>query len=253
MRTIRTVLCLLGKHVDMDEAFKKTLTMHTLLGRGKKSAIYGLLLFALLASNAVLAQQAEKQDGYYPGRFRFASVLGVTKWDSAADLEFADGGSFDKDGINWEFSFHAVVWPTPYGDLLVGGDHGIFSHSGAGYTPELSGLSARGFYLTPSVKWRFGQYGHLRTHLEAGAGYYKVDIADADYFGGDKIWDKSTVGGYLGLSFDFPLLLAELEPTVGLKVHFFDAGSAGGIGPDAGDLNGPVYMLQFGFALNHYE
>ena len=224
-----------------------------LLGKGKQSVLCGVFLFALLASSAVLAQQTEKQAGDYPGAVRFASVIGISEWDSADNLEPTNGGGFDSDGFNWEFSLHVAAWETRYGDLLVGADHGIFSHSGAGFTPELSGLSARGFYLTPSVKWRFGEYGHLRTHLEAGAGYYKIDIADADYFGGDDIWKERTVGGYLGLSFDFPLVLAYLEPTVGLKVHFFDTGSPGGIGPVTGDLSGPVYMLQFGFAMSHYE
>jgi hypothetical protein len=237
----------------MHKASIKTLTLHKLSGMGKKPAICGLFFLALLASGAVLAQQTEKKTGYYPGAVRFASVIGLTEWDSANDLEPVGGGGFDSDGINWEFSLHAVAWSTRYGDLLVGGDHGVFSNSGAGFIPELSGLSARGFYLTPSVKWRFGEYGHLRTHLEAGAGYYKIDISDVDYFGGDDIWKERTVGGYLGVSFDFPLVLAYLEPTVGLKVHFFDAGAAGGLGPNAGDLTGPVYMLQFGFAMSHYE
>lgn len=237
----------------MNKAFTRTLNLHNLLGMVKRSAICGLFLFALLASSAVLAQQKEKQEGYYPGVVRAAGVVGITNWDSVADLEPANGGGFDSDGNSLEFSLHFVVWATRYGDLLFGGDIGLFRNAGAGYIPELTTLSARGFYLTPSLKWRLGQYGHLRTHLEAGAGYYKIDLADADYFGGDEIWKERTLGGYLGLSFDFPFSIAYLEPTVGLKVHYFDAGAAGGIGPDAGDVTGPVYTLQFGFAMSHYE
>ena len=237
----------------MNKTLTKTLPLRNLLGIGKQSAICGLCLFALLASIAVPAQQTEEQDGPYPGRVRVAGVAGITKWDSVADLEIANGGSFDSEGINLEFSLHTVVWATRYGDLLFGGDIGVFSNPGAGYIPELTTLSAQSFYLTPSLKWRFGQYAHFRTHLEAGAGYYKIELAEADYFGGDEFWKERTLGGYLGLSFDFPFSIAYLEPTVGLKVHFFDAGAAGGLGPDAGDVTGPVYMLQFGFAVSHYE
>ena len=72
--------------------------------------------------------------------------------------------------------------------------------------------------------------GHHRYSLDAGLGYYYLDMAEiaGEYpaYWETRLWDEGSVGGYVGASFDF----ANSDPsknhgmTVNLKIHFVEFG-----------------------------
>jgi hypothetical protein len=105
-------------------------------------------------------------------------------------------------------------------------------------------------------------FGHKhRYSLDAGAGYYLVDIVE---LAGDypltvetEIWEEGAVGGYVGATVD----IGGGDPArnrgvmLSFKTHFIDFGSVRDqssllpqtLGSNAGDLTGPVYMMQLGY------
>lgn len=89
--------------------------------------------------------------------------------------------------------------------------------------------------------------------MEAGLGWYQVDIAelicDEDILNNivcieiAEPYDEDALGGYLGISGGFGGGFI-----MGLKVHFADFGKVTGLGPDTGDLKGPIYIFSLGGA-----
>ncbi len=131
--------------------------------------------------------------------------------------------------------------------MLAGVDFGLFATES-----DIAGISddftQRGLYLTPSVKFRFGQRDKRYLNLEAGAGWYKVDMAELDcsVIPCAEIlepFDKDTFGGYIGVSGGFGRWFV-----LGLKVHFADFGEVTGFGTAVGSLEGPFYILSAGGA-----
>jgi hypothetical protein len=145
---------------------------------------------------------------------------------------------------------HVARWGSA--DVLVGADFGFFATQSdiPGITED---FTQRGLYLTPSMKFRFGERSKRYLNLEAGLGWYQVDFAelicDEDVFNNivcveiAEPFDEDTLGGYLGISGGFGGGFI-----MGLKVHFADFGKVTGLGPDTGDLKGPIYILSLGGA-----
>jgi hypothetical protein len=218
-----------------------------------------LLLAAITPASAhEVPGPDETVDWVTPSRWRLEIALGAHVWPSLGALEPQWGGKFDDAGFDLNFAWHWPVTRFANGELLVGADIGLFSSdSNIGFI--YGDLTARGAYLTPSLKWMFGR--RHRYSLDAGLGYYSVDFAEVvggfpDYYE-TQVWERSSAGGYLGATVDFGGAFEERRSglMLALKVHFFDLGSVRDddpflppvLGPGAGDLGGPVYSLLVGY------
>ena len=187
---------------------------------------------------------------------RFEAALGVQSWPALSDLDVAQDGSFDNIGFNLGMAVHFPWKRIGRSELLAGVDLAFLSNeSDIGFTSDT--LVARNAYITPSLKWMFAN----SYSLDAGIGYYYLDMAEIAgeypaYFE-TRLWDEGAVGGYVGATVDIP----NRDPSknhgisINLKVHFVEFGRVSDelivapvtLGPDAGDLSGPIYAIQFGY------
>ena len=213
-------------------------------------------VLALIASTAALAE--EEIQWVTTARGRYEIAIGVQSWPAIADLQPATGGSFDQVGVNLSVAGHWPVRRFADSELLVGADLGLFSNeSDIRFTSDE--LIARNGYITPSVKWMFGR--RHRYSLDGGIGYYMLDIAEVagayPAYIETQLWEESAVGGYIGATIDF----RGGEPSrnhgvmLTFKTHFVNFDNVRDedpflpvtLGPNAGDISGPVYMLQIGY------
>jgi len=206
-----------------------------------------------VAGDFVLAE--EQIDWVTTSRPRYEIALGVHSWPGIAELQPAREGSFDETGFNLSMAGHWPMWRFEESEVLFGIDAGLFSNeSNVRFITD--DVFARAAYLTPSLKWMFGR--KHRYSVDAGAGYYLVDIVElsGDYplTGETELWEEGAVGGYLGVTVDFGGA-KNSGVMLSFKTHFVDFGSVGDqsslylptLGNDAGDLTGPVYMMQVGY------
>ena len=195
---------------------------------------------------------ADEGEPYAPGHWSGTATFGLVTWSSLRNLEPAAGGSFDSLGFVVEFAGHKHVARFDSADVLIGMDFGIFATQSdiPGITED---FTQRGLYLTPSMKFRFGERSRRYLNLEAGLGWYQVDFAELicneDIINNivcieiAEPFDEDTLGGYLGITGGFGGGFI-----MGLKVHFADFGEVTGLGPDTGDLKGPIYIFSLGGA-----
>ena len=187
------------------------------------------------------------------GRWSGTVTAGLMNWSDLKHLQPAAGGGFDSFGFVVELAGHKHVGRWGRADVLVGADFGIFATQSdvPGITED---LTQRGLYLTPSIKLRLGERSRRYLNLEAGLGWYQVDIAEL-ICSDDNInntvcieiaepYDEDTLGGYLGITGGFGGGFI-----MGLKVHFADFGKVTGLGPDTGGLKGPIYIFSLGGAI----
>jgi hypothetical protein len=187
-----------------------------------------------------------------PGHWGGTATFGLMTWSGLRDLEPAVGGGFESLGFIVELAGHKHVARWGSADVLIGVDFG-FSATQSDIPGITEDFTQRGLYLTPSMKFRFGERSRRYLNLEAGLGWYQVDFAelicDEDVFNNiacieiAEPFDQDTLGGYLGISGGFGGGFI-----MGLKVHFADFGTVTGLGPDTGDLKGPIYTLSLGGA-----
>ncbi len=210
------------------------------------TAIIGLIM------PAISAYGDDESEPYAPGHWSGTATFGLVTWSSLRNLEPSAGGSFDSLGFVVEFAGHKHVTRFGSADVLIGMDFGIFATQS-----DIPGISEdftqRGLYLTPSLKFRFGERSRRYLNLEAGLGLYHVDFAELicneDNFNNivcievAEPFDEDTLGGYLGITGGFAGGFI-----MGLKVHFTDFGEVTGMGPDTGDLKGPIYIFSLGGA-----
>jgi len=223
--------------------------------------------FSTLLSAQTDIQDEDDGAAGHMRRGRFAAAAGFDIWNDINELHPRAGGRFDSGGFVLDFAAHWRMKQWDTSNLLFGLDVGVFSHDSNVYHIR-EDLTARGFYLTPSVKWQLGWRGGPRYSLDAGLGYYIVDIAEVDlsgYYGyyccysEEQLWEDSTLGGYIGTTVDFGRA-ARREGggfTMGAKIHWADLGTVrdehrfpptGTLGPNAGQLSGPIVSMQFGYA-----
>ena len=196
------------------------------------------------------AYAADESEPFAPGRWSGTATFGLMTWSSLRNLEPAAGGGFDSLGFVVEFAGHKHVTRLGSADVLIGVDFGIFATQSdiPGITED---FTQRGLYLTPSMKFRFGERSRRYLNLETGLGWYQVDFAELicndDNFNNivcieiAEPFDEDSLGGYLGISGGFGGGFI-----MGLKLHFADFGRVTGLGPDTGDLKGPIYIFSLG-------
>lgn len=222
---------------------------------GRRFALPGLAAALLMPGSAALAQ--DDVEWVTTSRGRHEIAIGAHSWPGLAGLDAAAAGEFEQTGFNLSLAGHWPVKRFADSELLAGIDLGLFTNdSNVRFISDA--LIARNGYLVPSVKWMFGR--RHRYSLDAGVGYYLADIAEiySDYplYGETVLWEEGAVGGYLGGTIDF----RGGEPSrsrgmmMSLKVHLVDFGTVRDgdsipptLGPDAGRLDGPVYMYQVGY------
>ncbi len=187
-----------------------------------------------------------------PGHWSGTATVGLMTWSDLKDLKPAAGGGFDSLGFVVELADHKRVSRWGSADVLVGADFG-FSATQSDIPGISEDFTQRGLYLTPSMQIRYGERSGRYLNLEAGLGWYQVDFAelhcDEDNFNNivcieiTEPYDENSLGGYLGITGGF-----RGGFIMGLKVHFADFGKVTGLGPDTGDLKGPIYILSLGGA-----
>ncbi len=215
-----------------------------------KHWITGAIVGLALPVNSVCAADESLPDA--PGHWGGTATFGLVTWSDLKDLEPAAGGGFDSLGFIVEIAGHKHVGRWGRADVLIGADFGIFATQSdiPGMTED---LTQRGLYLTPSIKFRLGERSRRYLNLEAGLGWYQVDIAELfcsdDIFNNNvcieiaEPYDEDTLGGYLGITGGFGGGFI-----IGLKVHFADFGKVTGLGPNTGDLKRPIYIFSLGGA-----
>ena len=180
-------------------------------------------------------------------QWNWSLSVGVTNWGGLEDLESVTGGQFDSYGFSLELAGHKNVARWGSADVLLGADLGLFTTDGD-IAGTFQSYTQRGLYLTPSVKFRFGERTKRYLNLEAGAGWYKVDFAELDCDTGGSLcaelrdpFDSDTLGMYVGVSAGFSSWFI-----TGLRIHYADFGSVQGINSISGDLKGPFYVFSLG-------
>jgi len=213
------------------------------------------LLLAVLAT-PIFAQENEQG----PPGSRWAVNLEMPIWPSLTDLQPATGGSFDSVGFGLGVSWHASVAQFTHSELLLGID-GMIGATDSSINAAYDQLLARQFYLGGSVKWAFGDARNVA--LDLGIGYHQVDMADISYSWWTTIenehWSSEAASGFVGATWDIgagrPNKSGGLS--IGFRVHFADFGQVTdtdrfgvfpALGPDAGDLEGPLYILKVGYS-----
>jgi len=219
-----------------------------MLNRPKHSWLTATIVGLILPVICVCA--TDESTPSTPGHWSGTATFGLMTWSGLRDLEPAAGGGFDSVGLVVELAGHKHVARWGPADVLIGVDLGISATQSdiPGITED---FTQRGLYLTPSMKFRFGERSRRYLNLEAGLGWYQVDFAelicDDDNFNNivcieiAEPYDEDTLGGYLGITGGFGGGFI-----IGLKVHFADFGEVTGLGPDTGGLNGTIYIFSLG-------
>lgn len=210
---------------------------------GTSLTISLLISISLIGSVCtVFAEETPENTGY-----SFTATIGAMNWSDLSDLDPAGSGDFNDTGFAIGMSVHRKIGHWGSADVLAGGDLGFFSTDS-----NIEGISddysQRGLYLTPSLKFRFGNPNALYYTVQLGAGWYEVDIAelDCDSFGCPEIsepFNADEFGGFIGIGAGLGNGLI-----IGIQAHFADFGEVSGLGTDAGELGGPFYMLNIGYA-----
>jgi len=209
-----------------------------------KTWLRWIILGLILPASTIYA--ADESAPNVPGNWSASFTVGLMTWSDLKNLQPAAGGAFNSLGIVMEFAGHKHVARWGSADVLIGVDLGIISTESdiPGITED---LTQGGLYLTPSIKFRFGERSRRYLNLEAGLGWYQVDFTEWSfcvYCGPvSEPYDEDTLGGYLGITRGFGDGLI-----IGLKAHFADFGQVTGLGPGTGDLSGPIYIFSLGGA-----
>ncbi len=188
--------------------------------------------------------------------------MGFQLWNEIRDVSPVLPGDFESSGINLGGAAHWRMRETSRHDLFLGLDLGYFTNpSNIGY--RNGDLAANVLYVTPSVKLLFDRGSGPTYSMDFGLGYYFADITETELvlysgYSETRFWDDSAFGGYLGGSVSFPSEKRKRRGgfTASAKIHMFDFGPVRDeddgrlfpvLGPDAGNLAGPLLMFQFGY------
>lgn len=225
----------------------------TIIGKPLHAALLAAGTLVALMGNPAQAQQADDMAFSVRGDV----WLGATAWPALGDLAPTAGGSFDSAGFGIGAGIYGTIWHYEHSQVLIGFD-GFIAGTDSNVAGFFDDAIARLLYLGAGAKWAVGRDRSFS--LGAGLGYYLADIAQvsSQYLGAEyEAWESSRLGINVGATWDVGagrpgrnggLMLA-------LDVHFVDFGTARDeevhivplLGPDAGRLDGPVYMLRVGY------
>lgn len=192
---------------------------------------------------------------------RWEIWVAATQWSGVNDLLPSAGGTFDEVGFGIGAGAHWPIATGARGDLLVGLEGGALSH-GSDIRGDFEDLASRDGYVAFSAKWIPGTPQGLS--LDAGYAYHFVDMSqvDGNYFSYDyeefESWEDNAGGPFVGINWDSwagregkngGLLL-------GFEVHFVDFETVRDediyitpvLGPNAGSLDGPIYLFKLGYS-----
>jgi len=209
------------------------------------------LLVACLVLASPFAAAADEDGSVFGDHWGFRIGFNYSSWPGLGDLEPAGtAGQFETKGNGLEFE--------GYTSIAKMGDNWLFAGINAGFLgfntsllepdfPEESALDAT--HITALLKYRFGESGHNYFEIDLGLGWYLASTkyiqchVIPDCFSAEA--DVDTVGGFVGLS---GRLMKNL--VIGARAHYANFGTVEAIGPDSGDLDGPIYTayvsLEFG-------
>ncbi len=217
-------------------------------------ALIALILVLSFAATTSLADEIQPQ----PYGARSEIWLAVTSWPALGDLQPATSGGFDAAGFGIGGAMHWPVRRSGNSELLVGFD-GFIAATGSNISGVIDDVLARHLYLGGSIKWALGPSRNVQ--LDAGLGFHLADMAEVstEYIGIEhEAWEASRVGAFIGGTWDIGAGRAGKTSglSLSLKVHFVDFGAVQDedvlfqplFGADAGELDGPLYLLQVGWA-----
>lgn len=215
-----------------------------------------------LALAAMLATTfAHAEEELLPQRLmRWDLMLDVPVWPALGDLQPVAAGEFDSAGFAISGSLHFPFRIYANSELLLGADLSVGA-TDSSIRGLLADVQARQFYIGASFKWMFGERRNLS--LDGGLGYHEADIAQVGDTWVESVefenWGASALGGFLGATWDIgagrPNRSSGLS--LGLRVFFTDFGTVYDqdlvgftpvLGRNAGDLNGPMYVLRIGYS-----
>jgi hypothetical protein len=199
----------------------------------------------LLATSLVLVfpqlANAADDDSVFGDHWGFRIGLNYSSWPGLGDLEPAAGGPFETKGNGLEFEAYTSIAKTGDNWLFAGLDVGFLGFNTSLLEddfPDESALDAT--HIDVLLKYRFGDPGHNYFEVDLGLGYYLASTmyiqcgVIPDCF--DAEADVETFGGFVGLS---GRLMKGL--VIGARAHYVDFGPIEAIGPDSGELKGPIY------------
>lgn len=228
--------------------------MNAILNTLRNSAL--LLSASLILTDTAIAE-------YYEDEPRSKSVrseiwLAVTSWPTLSDLHPVVGGSFNSVGYGLGGALHWPLRSMPDANLLIGIEGAVIA-TGSDIPVFLDELLARDGYLAASMKWMPGKM--RKFSLDVGLAYHLLDITqlETDYNSSAEFesWEETALGPFLGMTWDRGAGESggNSGMTLGLRAHFLDFGTVRDedvlasvvLGRDAGDLDGPIFVLQVGY------
>ena len=217
---------------------------------------YSIMFLVVLCLCAPCALADEQEP--VPMSSRFEAFLGISMFPALDDIRSLDGGEFDAAGLGLGGAWHFPVARRENSDILIGVD-GFIAATGSNIEGFVGDVYARHLYLGLSTKWLLGERRNVS--LDAGVGYHEIDMAElSDYALGieREVWSTSTGGAYVGATWDVGAGRPDKRGglSLGIRAHIVDFGNVHDdstswpnmFGMDAGDLNGPLYMLQVGYS-----
>ena len=218
--------------------------------------IAGILCMLAAAPHGRTEEPVDEYPDYTGGRGEI--WLATSSWPALVDLRPAADGAFDDVGFALG---GGMYWPVKHfeNSELLWGVEATLGATESNIAGRFDSLLARHLYAGTGLKWRFSD--SRKWLLSTGLGFHLVDIADldSDYLGAleYEYWEESAIGGYVGLTRDFGArtTLKQSGWFFATKVHFVDLGVVRDedewltplIGPNAGQLDGPVFFLEFGY------
>ena len=210
-----------------------------------------------------------------PMKNLFSLALGGALWPSLGNKDFETSGpkgsgQLSSAGLAFETAYQRHMAHWEQGDLYLGAEFGAFilnnknsdntTHPSTGQ-PIKGDLDARAFYAGPSIKFMMGE-GRFKYFLGAGSGYYHLDLTESEEvprppctnYGPcshtNRSLSKGTIGGYVSLGVDVVAVTTQSgwEWRVRLedKIHLVNFGSLDSFSPGAGNLSGPINVIQIG-------
>lgn len=202
----------------------------------------------------------------------FALTLGAAYWPSLDNKTLTAASSHPKlssfgIALSGAYHRHVVHWPAV--DLYLGAEIGLFnfdntSESTPSNQPITGDLDGRVWYVGPSFKFMMAKRP-FTYYVGGGGGYYEVSITESNElprsactrlgpcFNTVNSLHRSTFGGFVSLGAELILFMTQSGSQWRLRledqIHIVNFGSIESFAPGAGNLSGPINVLQIGLVL----